>query len=190
MNKQTIFLPFLLPLMLVTMLVTLLVAPAAFAVALEENPLATASPEGGGSVERIESVDSLAWLSGCWQGELGEECWLPPLDGTLLGLNRGPDGKHFEYLRIARDEDGGIAYFASPMGRCPATPFRLTESTDRRAVFTNLEHDFPQQIIYWIEGGQDGEPETLHASVSATSEGKTRGFEATWQRRSWTPEPR
>ncbi|MBZ0113878.1 MAG: DUF6265 family protein [Thermoanaerobaculia bacterium] len=169
---------------LVTVLVTILVPPAAFALAPEE-PHSTTVP-----AEDSDNVDHLAWLSGCWQGEGGEECWLPPLNGTMLGLNRGPDGEHFETLRIARHEDGDIAYFASPMGRCPATPFLLTESSDRRAVFTNPAHDFPQEIVYWIEGGEDGETDTLHARVSATTEGETRGFEITWQRRSWTPESR
>jgi hypothetical protein len=105
----------------------------------------------------------------------------------MLGLNRGPDGEHFETLRIAREDDGSVVYFASPMGRCPATPFRLTKSSHQRATFSNPEHDFPQEIVYWIDKDSTGE-ETLHAAVSATTEGKTRGFEITWKRRSWSPE--
>jgi len=141
-----------------------------------EEPSAPPASAGGG-------ITSLAWLAGCWRGPDGEECWLAPSAGTMLGVNRGAGGgggaPAFEFLRIV-EEDGGLVYWASPGGRCPPTPFRAAEVSARRAVFANPEHDFPQRITYWREGEA-----TLHARVEAGSEGETRGFELVWTRRSW-----
>jgi hypothetical protein len=32
----------------------------------------------------------------------------------------------------------------------------LSESSENRAVFENLEHDFPQRIVYWRQGDRLG----------------------------------
>lgn len=126
----------------------------------------------------------LAWLAGCWEGEGGEECWLAPRGRTMLGVNRSPANESgeagFEYLRIIEQEDGALVYLASPGGRCPATSFTAVEVAARRVVFANPDHDFPQRIVYWLEGD-----DTLHARVEAVTDGETRGFELVWRRKSW-----
>lgn len=126
----------------------------------------------------------LAWLAGCWEGEAGEECWLTPRGRTMLGINRSRANESgeagFEYLRIVEQEDGALVYLASPGGRCPPTPFTAVEVAPNRVAFTNPEHDFPQRIVYWLEG--DG---TLHARVEAESDGQIRGFELVWRRKGW-----
>jgi len=131
-------------------------------------------------------IAALAWLSGCWVGEAGEECWLEPRAGAMLGVNRGAAGggkaPPFEFLRIV-EEDVGLVYQASPGGRCPPTPFRAVEVAERRVVFANPEHDFPQRITYWLEGS--GGDAVLHARVEAESDGEKRGFELVWRRGSW-----
>ncbi len=132
-------------------------------------------------------IAELAWLAGCWIGEGGEECWLEPLGGTMVGINRGPqrEGKPpaFEFLRLV--EDGGkLVYLASPSGRHPPTPFEAIEVGERRVVFANPDHDFPQRITYWIEE-PDGR-ESLHARVEARQDGEWQGFETTWTRGVWS----
>ncbi len=126
------------------------------------------------------SVDDLAWMSGCWRSErtttLLEECWLPPRSGMMIGVNRtsGEKGYSFEFLRIV-DEDDAVVYLASPSGK-EAVPFRATELGERRVVFTNPEHDFPQRIAYWLEDDR------LHARVEAEVDGEMTGFELVWSR--------
>ena len=103
-------------------------------------------PEARAAVPQLEQV---AWLAGSWAGESRgtrqEELWLAPAGGLMLGLHRdvGASGKaSFEYLRIEQHADG-VIYQASPAG-APPTPFRLTEATAIRAVFSNPGHDFPK----------------------------------------------
>ena len=112
------------------------------------------------------AVESLAWMSGAWQGRDAdgsemEEVWLAPKGGTLLGLHRDTAGGKtvsFEFLRIAEGPEG-VVYWASPQGR-PATPFKLSESGPKRAVFANPAHDFPKRILYWID-----EAGAMHARI-------------------------
>lgn len=117
-------------------------------------------------------LSDLSWLVGAWESRSEDgsstEIWSPPEGGIMLGLHRdvrtgGRTG--FEYLRIAEDDEG-IVYWASPRGRCPATPFRLVETGPRRAVFANPDHDFPKRLVYWTDAdgalharaeGEDGE---------------------------------
>lgn len=94
----------------------------------------------------------LAWMRGRWCGphENGTFCetWRS-VDGSLAGAGAHTrDGRELfrESLRIER-RDGEVVYLASPHGGA-VTPFRLTRSSDREAVFENPAHDFPQRITY------------------------------------------
>jgi hypothetical protein len=73
--------------------------------------------------------------------------------------------------------DDGVHYLASPMGRTPATVFHLVVCEDRKAVFENPEHDFPQRIIYW-------QPEAgiLCARIEGTEAGQAKASEWQWGR--------
>ena len=138
-----------------------------------------------GSAPAMDDVtlQDLAWIAGAWSGKKGnmvtEEHWTAPRGGMMLGLHRDVmvSGKAaFEYLRIEQEIDG-IFYLASPQGR-EATPFRLVEVGERRAVFTNPDHDFPQRITYWIEDGE------LCARIEGESNGRRRTLDWRWQRTS------
>ena len=101
------------------------------------------------------ALNKLAWMVGAWAGEMGgaqiEEFWTQPNGGTMMGVNRTVRQSRtvaFEYLRIEKRPEG-IYYLASPNGRHPPTPFKLIEVTDRKVVFENPEHDYPQRVIYW-----------------------------------------
>ena len=122
------------------------------------------------------SLDDLAWMAGSWAsrdgGKVSEEHWTAPAGGMMLGVHRDLEGGRaaFEFLRI-EERDGKVIYLASPEGR-PVTPFELIESAapgsaGQRAVFANPEHDFPQRILYWREGG------SLCAAVEGPIDGET-----------------
>jgi hypothetical protein len=115
----------------------------------------------------------LAWLEGRWVGEKDgvsmEELWTAPRGGALLGLHTDVKAGRlvsWEFLRIA-DAGEGLTYFGSPRS-APPTPFKLVEIGERRAVFENREHDFPQRILYWLDGQG-----ALHARIEGPQEGKT-----------------
>lgn len=125
---------------------------------------------------------SLAWISGSWTGTQGEmtteEHWTDPTGGLMLGMNRARRGDRvvmFEFLRIVARGDS-IFYIALPRGR-GETPFPLKERTDKRVVFENLTHDFPQRILYW----QD-KPGELHARTEGTMDGKAVSEEWVWRK--------
>ena len=99
----------------------------------------------------------LAWMSGHWIGRFDdvvmEEFWTAPDGSVMVGLHRDvfPDGSSFfEFLRIATTERGPT-YIASPRGT-GTTEFALASLDGQTVVFENLDHDFPQRIIYRREG--------------------------------------
>lgn len=114
------------------------------------------------------SMESLAWLAGCWARSDQEpgsgEIWTSLAGGTLFGISRTvSDGQtvFHEFLEIHRDASGTIQYVAHPRGQAP-TAFALVSMDGGRYRFENPDHDFPQRIIYepandgslaaWIEG--------------------------------------
>jgi len=136
----------------------------------------------GANAAESSGVARLAWLQGAWAAEDGalqmEEVWLAPKGGALLGVHRDVAGGKmvsFEFFRVTAGADGKIAYWASPLGR-PPVPFTLKETSEKKAVFENLEHDFPQRILYWLAA--DG----LHARIEGTRGGQASAEEWTWRR--------
>ena len=127
------------------------------------------------------TLSELAWLTGNWTGLQNgldmEESWLAPKGNTMIGVHRDVKDDRtvsFEFFRIEATAEG-ITYWASPKGK-PATPFRLIESSGKRVVFENAQHDFPQRVIYWLAD------DNLHAKIEGTLHGKTASEEWTWQR--------
>jgi hypothetical protein len=122
-------------------------------------------------------VASLDWMSGTWERkaegrETVSESWLGPGNGLMVAANltTWPNGRRsFEFLRIAETPEG-FSYYASPGGKAPVE-FRLKESGERRVVFENAAHDFPQRVLYWREGEQ------LVARIEGTIKGKERSEE-------------
>lgn len=121
--------------------------------------LAAAAPEA-------EDAAALGWLAGTWvsekDGRWTEERWSPPRGGMMLGTaltGRGEEASGFEYMRIAPDAEGRLAFWGSPGGQ-PPVPFHLTASGAREATFENPKHDFPTRIVYRRQG------EVLTATIS------------------------
>jgi len=137
--------------------------------------LALAAPAAGAG-----QLDSLRFMAGSWaRGDHvdgDEEHWAGPIGGLMLGMQRelrGGRARSFEFFRI-EERDGVLWYFAQPRGR-PATAFPSREVTSSRVVFENLEHDFPQRILYWRE-----KPGELRARIEGTVDGSARSMEWTW----------
>lgn len=117
-------------------------------------------------------LSQLAWLGGCWQAEDAEpgsvEYWMPLAGGTLLGMSRtvaqGRTMAH-EFMQIREDANGQVAFFAQPAGQSPAV-FPLLRISATEAVFQDLEHDFPQRVIYGLAG-----PDRLDARIEGVRDG-------------------
>jgi hypothetical protein len=125
-------------------------------------------------------LESLGWMTGSWgtdsAGTRIEEHWTSPLGGVMLGIHRDVvPGRRtaFEFIRIVEDTSG-LAYLAQPGGR-PVTRFGLESAGEKRAVFANPAHDFPQRILYWL--ARDG---ALHARVEGTINGRLESEEWRW----------
>ena len=126
-----------------------------------------------------QAADFPTFMTGAWHGTFGgtvvDEQWTNANGGVMLATSRtiSPKGKTtFEFLRIEQ-RNGTLVYLAMPQAR-PETPFALKSMTATRVVFENLDHDFPQRIIYWRDGAK------LCGRVEGTRHGKLEGEEWCW----------
>lgn len=124
----------------------------------------------------------LSWLEGRWSGErdgvVSTELWLAPAPGALLGVHSDVKAGHlvsWEFLRIETTPEG-VSYLASPRS-APPTAFRLVEAGERRLVFENRQHDFPQRILYWLDAAG-----ALHARIEGPRGERTASEEWVWTR--------
>jgi len=104
-----------------------------------------------------------------------EEIWTVPKSGLMLGLHRDvTPGKpaFFEFLRI-EERNGRVIYIASPMGS-GATEFTLAEIDVNVVVFENLEHDYPQRVVYRRDGDR------LTARIEGVVAGTLKFAEWSW----------
>ena len=126
----------------------------------------------------------LEWLAGCWERRSAdgvyEEQWMAPLAGEMFGVSRTVmKGKlsGFEFLRISLDtESGDVRYTAMPSGQATTVFTLVSLVAGQRLVFENPAHDFPQRIIYSINGDE------LLARIEGERNGKTRGVDFRMQR--------
>jgi hypothetical protein len=120
------------------------------------------------------TVNDLSWLSGCWEANINgrelNEQWMKPSGQTMLGMGRTvADGKvrEYEFLQIREEKEGAIYYVAKPSGQ-PEASFKLIRLQHKEVIFENLEHDFPQRVIYRLQS---------HGSLLARIEGMFKGKE-------------
>jgi hypothetical protein len=73
-----------------------------------------------------------------------------------------------EFMQVREHTDGKVAFLAQPSGQRPAA-FPLLRISETEALFENLQHDFPQRIVYSIEGGT-----TLNARIEGMRNGSRR----------------
>ena len=99
----------------------------------------------------------LAWLAGCWQGNVNErefrETWLPLRGGMLIGAGqqvlRGVM-QDYEFLRIDARPDG--IHFTQFSGDRKESSFKLSATTadgnDTIFTFANTIAAFPARLVY------------------------------------------
>ncbi len=125
-----------------------------------------------------ESIASLQWLSGCWAAAGQEhgsiEYWMAPAGGTMFGVARTVHENKtttYEYMRIVTKSDGNIVFVASPKGQ-ETTSFTLKHLGANEVVFENLQHDFPQIVIYRL-----AQPNHLIGRIEGDLDGKYRSMD-------------
>ena len=128
---------------------------------------------------KVTSIADLGGMAGCWERRddakklLITEQWMSPAGTSILGIGRTvKDGKTtgWEYMRIEKRDDG--LYFVSrPKENAEDTSFKLIRSTASEFVFENTEHDFPQRVIYKLQG------EKMTGRIEGTMNGKERGID-------------
>lgn len=128
--------------------------------------------------QQKNSVADLSWLTGHWELVKGErrtdEVWLAPAGNMMFAVSRTIRGEkpiEHEFIVIDQDSVGDIYYRAQP-SRQQGTSFRLTSVQPNAAVFENLQHDFPQRIIY-----RKISDDSLIARIEGTRNGTLRGVE-------------
>jgi hypothetical protein len=155
---------------------------AALALACASAAPGTAAPrEAARSAEAPRSargLEQLRWLAGCWEMQRGTrtsvEMWMAPAGGLMLGASRTvADGKVVEFERMQLAErDSGLVYTALPSGQSEASFTSVAVGEDGFTV-ENLQHDFPQRIIYRRAGS-----DSLVARIEGPGRnGGTRGVD-------------
>lgn len=99
------------------------------------------------------------WMGGSWISEEAEERWTEESwtgcrADTMMGTGRGGRGgavTSYEFMRIARNENGDLMFYGSPFGN-PAAAFRAVKAGPGEIVFVNPNHTYPQRIRYWMQG--------------------------------------
>lgn len=104
--------------------------------------------------QSADPLAPIAWLAGCWSADGKDagsgEYWLPPAGGTMFGASRtvqnGRTVEH-EFMQLRVNADGRLAFIAAPSGQ-RETAFVASHTADGAVTFENLQHDFPQRVIY------------------------------------------
>jgi hypothetical protein len=123
------------------------------------------------------TLNQVRWLAGCWELKRGTrttvEMWMPPDGGVMLGASRTTvDGRVREVERLElRAQPDGLVYTALPSGQ-QETAFAASQVSDSGFTVENLEHDFPQRIIYRRRG-----PDSLLARIEGPGRGGPRGID-------------
>lgn len=117
----------------------------------------------------------LSWLAGCWVStdKSAQEVWVVDSDKSLIGFNVVfSDNKvgFYEVLSIKSNDDGSLVYTPHPFGQ-PSTVFAATEVGENTVVFTNPDHDYPQEIKYAREGNH------LNATISLLGGDQPNSFD-------------
>jgi hypothetical protein len=130
-----------------------------------------------GAAAHASAAELPSWMAGTWTGTFDgvrmEEHWTTAEGGVMLAVHRDVSPKRktgFEFLRIEQRGDS-LVFIAQPGGQ-PPTEFPLKSQTEDRVVFENLQHDYPQRLIYWRDG----------AKLCARAEGATEGEQWCWSR--------
>ena len=123
-------------------------------------------------------LDAASFMVGCWaqpapEGNGLREIYAPPAANMLTGLSqfwRSGRVVDWEFHRIDAGDSGPVLT-PHPKGAASVS-FRPSVVEPGRIVWENLEHDFPQRIIYHAPA-----PDTLVARVEGGSGADARAVE-------------
>jgi hypothetical protein len=134
-------------------------APPASSTSGAPSPAAPSAPSAPAPAAPVATgpLAPLAWLAGCWQGNVNErefrETWLPLRGGMLIGAGqqvlRGVM-QDYEFLRIDARPDG--IHFTQFSGDRKESSFKLSATTadgnDTIFTFANTTAAFPARLVY------------------------------------------
>jgi len=115
---------------------------------------------GVAAQNKVTEIGDLDGMAGCWEQKdaakklLISEQWMSPAGTSILGMGRTvKNGKTtgWEYMRIEQRDDG-IYLVSRPKENTEDTAFKMISSTASEFVFENKLHDYPQRIIYKVQG--------------------------------------
>ena len=92
----------------------------------------------------------------------------------MFGISRTvADGKtvEFEFTQIRQEANGDIFFIAKPSGQ-PEAMFKLIKGSANEVIFENPQHDFPQRVIYRLQG--EG---SLLGRIEGMSKGKEKSVD-------------
>lgn len=124
---------------------------------------------------KFEMMEKAKWLIGEWGSVMPEgsttETWEAQNDSVYVGRTYFVAGKDTLFSESISIEQRGKDLFYIPVvkGQNGGKPveFKLTSSTEKRLVFENPTHDFPQKITYTRQS-----TDSLVAEISGTDKGK------------------
>ena len=127
-------------------------------------------------------------LTGDWRIQASRgvmyESWKNLSAGEMQGRSYKLNGKDtivFENVRLAKLSEG-IFYIpvVSNENDGKPVPFRLISSADKKYVFENKEHDFPQQIVYYFKDGKH-----IDATISGPTENGPKSIVYHFEEKLW-----
>jgi len=155
---------------------SLLLLAGAVSLALVPGP--TAADEEG-----APSIADLDWLSGAWTGGDGQSTWetsySSPDGGQIVAASKEMRGGKTVMIDFEHfyERAGSVRMTPYPFGK-KSVEFTMTEFSraDKRAVFANPEHDFPNRFTYQrssksslkitLEGTMNGSPLRVDISLA------------------------
>jgi hypothetical protein len=142
----------------------------------KEATKAASKDAAGEQIPPTGPLAPLAWLSGCWRGEVNKrefrEFWLPLRGNLMVGVSRNALPERtvsFEFLRLEPRADG-IYYVTTSMGKTEAA-FKLAptkrDGNDEIFTFQRGGTEFPTALSYRRAGGG-----WLYVEVAGQAQGK------------------
>ena len=128
-------------------------------------------------------LSAISFMSGCWTGPSPngatiEEHYSAASENLLIGMTRYVRSGRvvdFEFTTVERT-DSTFVMTPRPKG-VKSDSFPLKDVSNGRATWENLEHDFPQRIIYRRRGA-----DSLLARVEGMRGGQLRGSDYPYRR--------
>lgn len=102
---------------------------------------------------------------------------MAPVGGVMMGMGRTTLAGQLVESEVTRIEQHGdsVIFIANPSGQTPSSFAAINVST-RGVVFQDLDHDFPQRVMYRAGGHSAGGagPDSLLASVEGSVRGEVK----------------